>query len=148
MVENNEAEISNQDVDLESGMAAFRAKEFRRAMQLLSPLAGSGNLDAMYSCALMYQNGLGCVVNEEAAFNRMSRAAEQGHPFAQHGLGFMYYSGECVQQDGEKAKQWFTRAAEQGVVGSQVTLANMYREGTIIEQNIELADKLLKEAGF
>lgn len=47
------------DVDLASGLQAFEAKHFTRAMQLLSPLAEEGNLEAQHRCAIMYQNGLG-----------------------------------------------------------------------------------------
>ena len=47
------------DVDLASVLQAFEAKHFTRAMQLLSPLAEEGNLEAQHRCAIMYQNGLG-----------------------------------------------------------------------------------------
>ena len=89
--------MSEQDeIELSSGIAAFEAKHFSRAMQLLKPLAESENADAQYRVAIMYQNGLGVVPHPDAAYQWMRRAAEQGHALAQHGLGFMYMEGDCV----------------------------------------------------
>ena len=68
------------DVDLASGLQAFEAKHFTRAMQLLSPLAEEGNLEAQHRCAIMYQNGLGNKENPLLAFKWMKKAAESGHP--------------------------------------------------------------------
>ena len=46
------------DMELSSGIAAFTAKEFGRAMQLLSPLAEAGEPEAQFRVAIMHQNGL------------------------------------------------------------------------------------------
>ena len=86
-------------IQLASGVAAFEAKEFRRAMQLLSPLAEAGVSAAQFRVAIMCQNGLDGVPNPDAALRWMTAAAEQGEPLAQHGLGFMYAYGECVEHD-------------------------------------------------
>ncbi|MGD8935920.1 MAG: sel1 repeat family protein, partial [Thiogranum sp.] len=53
------SETSNDDVDFASGMAAFEARHFSRAAQLLSPFANEGNAEAQHRLAIMYQNGLG-----------------------------------------------------------------------------------------
>ena len=69
-----------EEIDLSSGIAAFEAKHFSRAMQLLQPLAERGNPEAQHRVAIMYQNGLGVVPNPRAAYQWMHSAAEQGHP--------------------------------------------------------------------
>ena len=84
----------NEAVDLHSGIMAFEAKHFSRAMQLLSPLAEQGDPEAQYRVAIMYQGGLGMAKNDTQAFKWMREAAEKGHALAQHGLGFMYMEGE------------------------------------------------------
>ena len=61
--------------DFSSGVAAFEAKNFSLAMQFLSPLAESGDPDAQHRVAIMCQNGLGVVRNEERALNMMRAAA-------------------------------------------------------------------------
>ena len=78
-------------MELESGIAAFETKNFAHATKLLSPIAEEGNPDAMYRMAIMLQNGLGCLANEDKAFTYMKKAAENGLPLAMHALGFMYF---------------------------------------------------------
>ena len=85
--------MNDSDMNLVSGVAAFEAKEFRRAFQLLAPLAARGEAEAQFRVAVMSQNGLGGVVNEALAFSTIRDAALQGHGLAQHGLGVMYLYG-------------------------------------------------------
>jgi TPR repeat protein len=137
-----------QDMDFNSGMAAFEAKHFSRAMQLLSPLAEQGNAEAQHRLAIMYQNGLGVAQHDELALRWMKASAENGYPVAQHGLGFMYLEGECAEKDPALAVQWFQKAADQGLVGSLTTLAMMYEEGNGVAQDSEKANELYRAAGF
>ncbi|MEC7885352.1 MAG: tetratricopeptide repeat protein [Pseudomonadota bacterium] len=140
--------VKKKDVELNSGLQAFEAKHFSRAMQLLSPLAEDGNTEAQHRCAIMYQNGLGNKENPLLAYKWMKKAAENGHALAQHGLGFMFMEGDCVEKNGEQAVYWFTKAAEQGLAGSLTTLAMIYEEGKLVEKDIEKSKKLLEIAGF
>jgi len=141
-------QITDFDMELGSGIAAFEAKHFARAAGLLSPLAEGGNAEAQYRMAIMAQNGLGMHENPLLAFKYMQAAAEAGLDIAQHGLGFMYLEGECTEKDPEKAAHWFTKAAEQGLAGSQTTLAMMYEEGRGVEMDSEQAKKWYRLAGF
>ena len=140
-------EIIN-NADFSSGMAAFEAKNFSLAMQLLSPLADAGDAEAQHRVAIMCQNGLGVIRNEQRAFRMMQAAAGQGHAVAQHGLGFMYLEGDCAEQDKAKAVEWFRKAAEQGLAGSLTTLARMYETGDGVERDPDEAKRLYALAGF
>ena len=73
----SDSNFNDDDITLASGLAAFEAKHFARAMKILAPLAEKANVEAMYRCAIIYQNGLGMHANEEAALRMMSAAAEQ-----------------------------------------------------------------------
>ncbi len=137
-----------QDVEFASGMAAFEAKHFSRAAQLLSPFAEQGNAEAQHRLAIMYQNGLGVARHEGLALRWMKAAAESGYPIAQHGLGFMYLEGECVEKNPAEAVKWFQKAAEQGLAGSLTTLALMYEQGNGVERDQAKADELYRAAGF
>lgn len=139
---------ATEEMDFSSGLAAFEAKHFSRAMQLLSPFAEKGDAHAQHMLAIMYQNGLGCVENPELAEKNMRASADQGYPIAQHGLGFMYMQGECVEKDAEKAVEWFQKAADQGLQGSLTTLAMMYEQGEGVEKDVAKAKELYKAAGF
>ena len=141
-------EISNRDMELGSGMAAFETRQFARAAALLSPLADDGEPEAQYRMAIMAQNGLGMAAIPDLAFRYMLAAAEAGIDLAQHGLGFMYMEGECTEKDPAKAVHWFRKAAENGLAGSQTTLAMMYEEGRGVPQDLEEANKWYRLAGF
>ena len=136
------------NMTLGSGIAAFEAKHFARAAELLAGLADAGEPEAQYRVAIMAQNGLGMVTNEPLAFKYMRAAAEQSHALAQHGFGFMYLEGECVDQDPAEAAVWFRKAAEQGLAGSQTTLAMLYQEGRGVDKDPEEAKRWYRMAGF
>jgi hypothetical protein len=127
--------MSEIDMNLQSGISAFEAKEFAMAFKHLSPLAEAGNDQAQYRLAVMYQNGLGHVRNDMMAYKWMRAAAEQGNSLAQHGLGFMHLQGECAPKNEKLAAEWFQRAAEQGLAGSQMTLGMLYEQGQGVEKN-------------
>lgn len=141
-------DLTDQDMALSSGIAAFESKQFSRAVGLLAPLAEAGHPEAQYRMAIMAQNGLGMMPNPLQAFSYMKAAAKAGLGVAQHGLGFMYMQGECTDKNPHRAVQWFTKAAEQGLAGSQTTLAMMYEQGQGVEKNPEQARKWYRLAGF
>ena len=144
----SQEDIQNADVDFASGMAAFEAKHFSRAMQMLSPFAEQGDEQAQHLVAIMHQNGLGVAQSDIAAYKWMRDSAQQGYGLAQHGLGFMYLEGECIAKNPEKAVEWFTKAADQGLQGSLTTLAIMYDQGNGVPQDSAEAKRLYKLAGF
>lgn len=140
--------ISDLDMDLSSGIAAFESKQFSRATGLLSPLAAQGHVDACYRMAIMAQNGLGMLPNPLLAYSYMKSAAEAGFGLAQHGLAFMYLEGECTERDPAKAVEWFKQAGAQGLIGSLTTLAKLYEEGRGVAQDLDEARRLYRLAGF
>ena len=79
------SDLPETDMDFISGMAAFEAKHFGRAIQYLSPFAEQGVAEAQHRLAIMFQNGLGVAPNPEEGLKWMKAAAEQGYPIAQHG---------------------------------------------------------------
>ena len=68
-------------MELSSGIAAFTAKEFGRAMQMLSPLAEAGEPEAQFRVAIMHQNGLGVVANPDKALQVMRAARCSMHAY-------------------------------------------------------------------
>ena len=140
--------MDNEDMALASGIATFEAKEFRRSMQLLQPLAENGNPDAQYRLAVQYQAGLGVVQNPLQAYHWMREAAGQDQGLALHGLGIMYLYGECVEKDEREAANWLQRAADHGLVGSMAALASMYEQGLGVDKDPAKAKELYKAAGL
>jgi len=143
------SELSDDEaMQLSSGIAAFEAKEFRRAWQMLEPLSDQGMADAQYRCAIMIQNGLGVIARPSAAAKLMRSAAEQNMGLAQHSLGVMYLFGEGVGQNAEQAVHWLELAGESGLAGAWSTLGMMFMEGQGVEKDIDRARELYTKAGF
>ena len=136
------------EIDLASGLAAFEAKHFARAMQCLSPLADAGHKDAQYRLAIMFQNGVGVVANEAVAFHWMQQAAEQDHGPAQHGLACCYLEGSGTHRDDPAAVQWLQRAVRHGLAGALVVLAQLYETGRGVPVDVEKAKALYRQAGI
>jgi len=137
-----------QGMQMSSGVAAFEAKEFRRAWQLLEPLSDEGYADAQYRCAIMIQNGLGGIARPKQAAQLMLSAAEQNLGLAQHAMGVMYLFGEGVEKDAANAVHWLELAGGSGLAGAWSTLGMMYQEGEGVEINVSKAREYYSKAGF
>jgi uncharacterized protein len=87
----------------EDGLAAYNAREFDKAVQLLKPLADKGNPEAQEKIGRLYERGMGVPKDFTQAESWYRKAAEQGHPPAQARLGFMYRIGEGVTRDPKQA---------------------------------------------
>jgi uncharacterized protein len=92
------------------------ASAYKKAHELLLPLAHAGNAEAQYNLGCMYSQGLGVLPDYAQAVAWYRRAVEQGHAGAQNNLGVMYVEGLGVSQDYEEAYVWFSLAAAQGDV--------------------------------
>ncbi len=77
-------ELTEFDMELRSGIAAFESRHFSVAAGLLSPPAEAGNPQAQHRMAIMAQNGLGMHENQPLAFKYMRAAAEAGLGSAQY----------------------------------------------------------------
>lgn len=141
-------EINDLDMQLASGIAAFEAKEFRRAWQMLEPLSDSGVAEAQYRCAIMIQNGLGVIARPAAAAELMRQAADQKLDLALHSMGVMYLFGEGVEKDPVQAVHWLELAGASGLAGAWSTLGMIFAEGQGVEQDLKRARECYTKAGF
>ena len=80
----------------------------------MKALAESGDVEAQFYVAYMYEDGQGVPKNHKAAVKWYTKAAEQGLAEAQFKLGVMYGNGEGVLPDIGKAYMWFDLAAFNG----------------------------------
>lgn len=141
-------QIDELDMQLASGIAAFEAKEFRRAWQMLEPLSDNGVAEAQYRCAIMIQNGLGVIARPGAAAILMRTAADQELDLAQHSMGVMYLFGEGVEKDPAQAVHWLELAGASGLAGAWSTLGMIFAEGQGVEKDLQRARECYTKAGF
>ena len=113
----------------------YHKKDYAKAVELYTKLAGQGNVFAQLDLGDMYYNGEGLAQDYEKAVEWYTKAAEHNYGAAQFRLGVMYYKGVGVAQDYMKAFVWYTKAAEQGVIYAQYNLGIMYYNGEGVVQD-------------
>jgi TPR repeat protein len=114
---------------LEDGLAAYNARAFDKAVELLKPLADKGDAQAQEKLGRLYERGKGVPRDFTHAGYWYRKAAEQGDPAAQARLGFMYRIGEGVARDPREAARWYALGAAKGNRLAQVGLGFMSMEG-------------------
>jgi hypothetical protein len=120
----------------EDGVAANKAGDGRKALQLWLPLAEQGNVGAQFAVASLYDIGKGVPQNRSEAAKWYRRAAEQGHAGAQFAIASAYSAGDGVPRDYAEAAKWFRRGADQGDGTSQLILGGMYALGQGVKKDL------------
>jgi uncharacterized protein len=114
---------------VEAAIRAIEAREFPKALAILTPLSNAGDSEAQYLRGLLNESS---VIPHASAANAASwytKAAIGGNAKAQNNLGAMYYDGRGVARDLEQARTWYQRAAEQGNPQAQLNYALMLGQG-------------------
>jgi uncharacterized protein len=114
---------------LENAVSAVKEGDYATALQLLRPLADSGDARAQFNLGYLYANGWGVPQDYTEAVSWYRKAADQGLPAAQHYLGIAYANGDGVPQDDAEAARWYRLAAEQGYAAAQLNLGAAYADG-------------------
>jgi hypothetical protein len=89
--------------------------------------AAGGDVPALYSLGLMYEQGYGVAQDKYLAALCYRKAAEKGQVQAQYRLGYLYYHGQGVPRNLQQADEWYRKAAEQGDTGAQAALGTFLR---------------------
>ena len=131
---------------------AYVEKDYTTALELLTPLANYGHIQAMSILGELYRTGKGTPKDHPKAFFWHQKASNLGGMESQHYLGILFAYGYHNEQgefikDEIRAIEWFQKAAEQGNPVSQIKLGIVYGlgQGTPID-NPKAAFWLLKAA--
>jgi TPR repeat protein len=98
----------------EEAIAAYNRQDYANALQLLRPLAESGNVRAQFLLGFMYEGGMGVLQDDIEAAKWYRRAADTGDDIAQYHIGIMHLNGEGVPRDLVRAYMWLDLAAMRG----------------------------------
>lgn len=131
---------------LEDGSAAYRDKDYAKAVELWQPLADRGDPMAQYYLGTLYAEGNGVQRDDEAAFKLFLRAANRGNAAAQYNVGASYSAGVGVKKSDADAAKWFQRAANQGMAFAMLNLGLLYAAGNGVPQDNVEAFKWLELA--
>jgi TPR repeat protein len=116
---------------LEDGIAAYNARNFDKAVELLQPLAERSNdPQAQEKIGRLYQRGKGLPKDPGKAAEWYTKAAQQGDAAAAARLGAMYWIGEGVARDPTQAAKWYALGASKGNALAQVGIGYMSMEGS------------------
>lgn len=134
---------------LEDAKKALDNQEYKKAYELLSPLAEAKNVEAQTRLGIMYVNGQGVEMDPTKGLSIIMEAAKQGYDMAQvyaldmyidiaraGNTGAMYnVAGMCLkgwggEQDKSVCLGWLEEAARLGHEKSGKMLAKIYTEGT------------------
>ena len=99
---------------LDDVRAAVKVRDYKRAAQILAPIAESGMPEAQYQLAGLYRSGRGVEKDHERAFKWLKKASLQEHVKAQYNLGVMYEHGWGTDESLDDALIWYRAAATQG----------------------------------
>lgn len=108
------------------------------AFKIWEPVAATGDPDAQYGMALLYENGgttFDADINKSVSLYK--QAAEQGLREAQTNLGLIYAEGRGVPQDVGAAASLWQSAAQAGHDMAQFNLGLAYYAGNGVPQNLE-----------
>ncbi|CAG8539789.1 8061_t:CDS:1 [Scutellospora calospora] len=91
----------------------YRLRSYTRAFKYLNKAADKGNILAMHTLGLCYQEGYGTYNDVVKAFKLFKESAEKGLSISQYELGYCYEYGKGTEKNLEKALNWYQKATKQ-----------------------------------
>ena len=167
---------SNELGDLRSGVSAYQAGNYTRALADLKPLAGRVDVEAMFYMGQMAHTGKGIPRNEEDAIKWYRLSAEKGYAPAQYWFGQLrklvdvdeglswirraadsgykdafWSMGNHFEQRGSNedlriAAHWYSRGMATGCVDCMVAAGLLYTDGRGVGRNPERAAAIFRDA--
>lgn len=121
----------------------------RKAFEIWSHAAASGNLDAKNGLGYLYENGRGAPRDPVRARALYTECAKEGSAKAQFNLARLLARGaDGVERNLNEAIKWYEKSAAAGLVEAQVALGKIYYFGEMegIPQDYEKAGRYIEAA--
>jgi TPR repeat protein len=122
--------ISETPLPEKATIKTFYKSTFDASPQLVQKAATAGNVEAMNSLGLLYQNGQGVAQSYDKARVWFQKAADAGDADAMNNLGELYYYGLGVARDYTQARDWYEKAAAADNANAMYSLGWMYEKGS------------------
>jgi TPR repeat protein len=123
---------------------------FAQALELLKPVAESGNALAQTITGGIYRELKTLPDHNGEALRWFEKAAAQGFPLGELNLGIMHMDGLGCPKNPALAAQWFRIAAEKGHPLAQFELAHLIirgeLDGTTLEEAIHLLELAIEQS--
>lgn len=136
---------------LADALRAIESGRHKQAVQMLTPLANSGNALAQYRLGMLYYNGQGVGEDEKLAIYWWKKAAAQGNVESMFQLGSAFLFGsqtaKFVPDPDREAAMWYFQAASAGHAEAQYHLGLLFLAGKgVVESRQEAARWMQKAA--
>ena len=118
-----------QLTQLEEGRAAISAGDYAKAMELLEPLADSGDAVAQNAMGVLYLQGWSVASDPERAVRYFQLSAKQGNSKGSMNLAHAYRTGSGVNQSCIKALDLLMPYADNGNAEAQARVGMIYDSG-------------------
>lgn len=117
---------------------------WRRAYEIILPLADAGDASAEYFLGWFYEQGIEVPQSYEKAFEWWSKSASKGISESQCGLAQMYETGRGTGQSLTDAFVWYSHAIMNGEEEAEILITGLY--GKMSSAELELARQTLQQA--
>ena len=97
----------------------------------LQQSAYTGDAEAQYALANIFQKGICIQKNTGHAFYWYQRAAHQGNLLAQYNVWFAYLTGDGTEANAQQANKWFARASLKSACSTQSIVAQLLGGNTL-----------------
>jgi cell division septation protein DedD len=128
--------------DVQSGIAAWQAGDYAKAIGEWRPLADAGNADAQFNLAQAYRLGRGVPQNLNLAEQWFERAARQRHEQAGTSLGLLLFQNGRARE----AMPWIQAAATRGDPRAQYVFGTALFNGDILRRDLPRAYAMMSAA--
>ncbi|MEO6395341.1 MAG: tetratricopeptide repeat protein [Devosia sp.] len=131
---------------LSEALEAHNRGDEQLALELLLPLAESGEIKAMDTLSHIYWWGDGVPPDHTEALKWSRRSAALGSSAGQHDLAIHYLNGDVVKKDAEMGASLYKMAAEQGDAHAKAGLGSLYLKGTGVPEDFDQGMALIRAA--
>jgi cell division septation protein DedD len=128
--------------DVQSGIAAWQAGDYAKAVGEWRPLADAGNADAQFNLAQAYRLGRGVPQNLNLAEQWFERAARQRHEQAGASLGLLLFQNGRARE----AMPWIQAAAQRGDPRAQYVFGTALFNGDVLRRDLPRAYAMMSAA--
>jgi TPR repeat protein len=128
--------------DVQSGIAAWQAGDYAKAVGEWRPLADAGNADAQFNLGQAYRLGRGVPQNLNLAEQWFERAARQRHEQAGTSLGLLLFQNGRARE----AMPWIQAAATRGDPRAQYVFGTALFNGDILRRDLPRAYAMMSAA--
>jgi TPR repeat protein len=132
--------------DIEDVRKAWKAEDYRTAMELARPLSDAGDMRARYAIGLMLVSGQGVSADTKQGLRLIEQAAEAGVAEAQAMMATAILSRMLPTKNLTEAVSWAEKAAAQNADAGHYILSVIYLNGFGVHQAPSLGIDHLRRA--